>query len=133
MTNGCFDLIHPGHIAYLEEAKSLGDILIVAINTDASVKKLKGNDRPINTLNDRAKILKALNCVDYVISFSSTSPKELYSKILPDILVKGGDYKSSNVEGGAEVLKDGGAVEILKFIDGYSSSSIIDRIKNIDS
>tara|TARA_B100001750_G_scaffold50080_1_gene37959 strand:- start:302 stop:1738 length:1437 start_codon:yes stop_codon:yes gene_type:complete len=128
MTNGCFDLLHPGHISYLEKAKSFGDILIVAINSDASVSKLKGTGRPINTLSDREIILSSLSMVDYVISFDSLSPLKLYKEILPDVLVKGGDYKLDEIEGAKEIIESGGEVNIVDFIDGYSSSSIIKKI-----
>lgn len=130
MTNGCFDILHSGHLAYLKEARSLGDILIVAINSDSSVSRLKGRDRPINTSKDRAKLLNALEFVDYVIEFKEDTPKKLYSYILPDIIVKGGDYSISEIEGALEVKKNGGEVKVLKFIEGYSSSGIISRIKN---
>jgi len=128
MTNGCFDLLHPGHISYLKKAKSFGDILVVAINSDTSVSELKGIKRPINKLADRAVILSSLSMVDYVISFDSLTPLELYKKILPDVLVKGGDYKLDEIEGAQEIIESGGKVKIVKYIEGYSSSSIVEKI-----
>lgn len=129
MTNGCFDILHAGHIAYLEEAKSLGDRLIVAVNDDASVARLKGSDRPLNTLTSRMKLLSALRCVDWVVSFSEATPERLITEILPDILVKGGDYQIPQIAGAKQVLANGGDVKILSFVDGYSTTSIIQRIK----
>ena len=127
MTNGCFDILHPGHISYLEEAKSKGDKLIVAINDDESIKKIKGKDRPIMTLKDRAKMLYALSCVDWVVSFSEQTPEDLISEIIPNFLVKGGDYKETEIIGGDIVLKNGGSVISLSFIEGFSSSEIIKK------
>ena len=124
-TNGCFDIIHTGHIKYLEKAKSLGDILVVGINSDLSVKKLKGPQRPINNQNDRSEIIAALDCVDYVVIFNEQTPEKLLSEIRPSILVKGGDYKKEEVVG-SEYVKD---VVIAEFIQGKSSSNIIEKIK----
>tara|TARA_R110002110_G_scaffold415044_2_gene647669 strand:+ start:12080 stop:13564 length:1485 start_codon:yes stop_codon:yes gene_type:complete len=132
MTNGCFDILHPGHLHYLEEAKSLGDCLVVAINDDASIKRLKGETRPINPLKDRVKALLALKSVDYVVSFSTDTPRDLIANLLPDILVKGGDYEVSQIAGAKEVIANGGSVEILSFIDGYSTSDFIQRILNTE-
>ena len=128
-TNGCFDILHVGHIRYLKEARSLGDILVVGINSDKSVKKLKGPLRPINSLSDRVSILSELKFVDYVISFEEQTPLELVKLIMPDILVKGGDYTIDNVVGSNEVISAGGEVKLLKFHDGYSSTNYIDKIK----
>jgi len=128
-TNGCFDILHVGHIRYLKEARSLGDILVVGINSDKSVKKLKGPLRPINSLSDRVSILSELKFVDYVISFEEQTPLELVKLIMPDILVKGGDYTIDNVVGSNEVISAGGKVKLLKFHDGYSSTNYIDKIK----
>lgn len=127
-TNGCFDILHAGHVAYLEEAKALGDRLIVAVNSDASVSRLKGEDRPINSLEKRMKVLAGLESVDWVISFDEDTPKEVIEKILPDILVKGGDYKTEQLAGAQEVLAAGGEVKILQFMDGVSTTNIINRI-----
>ncbi|OUU80191.1 MAG: hypothetical protein CBC38_01995 [Gammaproteobacteria bacterium TMED78] len=127
MTNGCFDILHPGHIEYLKEAKARGDRLIVAINDDKSVKRIKGENRPVMTLEDRAKMLYALSYVDWIISFSEETPIRIISKILPDILVKGGDYKAEDIVGGDIVLKNGGTVTSLCFIEGHSSSELIKK------
>lgn len=129
MTNGCFDLLHPGHIDYLERAKKLGDILIVAVNTDDSVKRLKGKNRPINDINFRMTMLASLSCVDFVFSFQEDTPERIYSELLPDILAKGGDYLPNEVVGGNEVKKNGGEVVILDYLKGLSTSNIIEKIK----
>jgi len=128
MTNGCFDILHKGHVAYLQEAKSLGDRLIVAVNSDDSVRQLKGNDRPINSLDDRMAVLAGLASVDWVVPFDSETPAELIESILPDILVKGGDYNVESIAGGKAVLANGGSVEVLSFHEGRSTSSIVDTI-----
>ncbi len=130
MTNGCFDVLHAGHVAYLEEAKSLGDRLIVAVNDDASVKRLKGESRPINALEDRMLVLAGLAAVDWVVPFSEDTPAELVGKVLPDVLVKGGDYKPDEIVGARDVLENGGEVRVLAFRDGHSSSRIIDRLND---
>ena len=128
-TNGCFDILHVGHIRYLSEARSLGDILVVGVNSDESVRNLKGPSRPINSLSDRALLLSELACVDYVVSFKEQTPLKLIKMIMPDILVKGGDYTLDTVVGSSEVIDAGGKVELLKFHDGYSSTNYIDKIK----
>ena len=128
MTNGCFDVLHAGHVAYLEEAKSLGDRLIVAVNDDDSVRRLKGESRPINALEDRSLVLAGLAAVDWVVPFSEDTPANLISALLPDVLVKGGDYKAEEIVGATEVLQNGGEVRVLAFRDGHSSSRIIDRL-----
>ena len=128
-TNGCFDILHVGHIRYLSEARSLGDILVVGVNSDKSVRNLKGPSRPINSLSDRALLLSELVFVDYVVSFKEQTPLKLIKMIMPDILVKGGDYTLDNVVGSKEVIDTGGKVELLKFHDGYSSTNYIDKIK----
>ena len=129
MTNGCFDIIHAGHVAYLEEAKSLGDRLVVAVNDDASVTRLKGEGRPVNALADRMLVLAGLAAVDYVVPFSEDTPAELIDAVLPDVLVKGGDYKADEIVGGKAVLENGGEVRVLSFRDGHSTTRIIDRLK----
>ncbi|MBS0290251.1 MAG: bifunctional D-glycero-beta-D-manno-heptose-7-phosphate kinase/D-glycero-beta-D-manno-heptose 1-phosphate adenylyltransferase HldE [Proteobacteria bacterium] len=128
MTNGCFDILHLGHITYLEQARALGDCLIVAVNDDDSVKRLKGQTRPINSLQQRAKVLAALGCVDYVVVFNEDTPQRLIAEILPDILVKGGDYAPEQIAGGIEVIQNGGKIEILPFVKGCSTTSMIDRM-----
>jgi D-beta-D-heptose 7-phosphate kinase/D-beta-D-heptose 1-phosphate adenosyltransferase len=130
MTNGCFDVLHAGHVAYLEEAKNLGDRLIVAVNDDASVRRLKGESRPINELEDRLLVLAGLAAVDWVVPFSNDTPAELIAEVLPDVLVKGGDYKPDDIAGAKDVLQNGGEVRILAFRDGHSSSRIIDKLND---
>lgn len=127
MTNGCFDLLHVGHVRYLEEARKLGDVLIVAVNDDDSVRGLKGSSRPINPLADRMRMLAALKCVDWVVPFSESTPQRLIGSVLPDRLVKGGDYKAEDIAGHAEVTANGGEVVILHFHDGYSTTSLIEK------
>jgi D-beta-D-heptose 7-phosphate kinase/D-beta-D-heptose 1-phosphate adenosyltransferase len=129
MTNGCFDLLHAGHVTYLQAAKALGDRLIVAVNSDESVKQLKGDSRPINGLQERMTVLAALACVDWVVSFSEETPERLYCSVLPDVLVKGGDYSPDQVAGGDCVTKAGGEVKILQFVDGQSTTAMINRAK----
>tara|TARA_X000000368_G_scaffold356010_1_gene297899 strand:- start:360 stop:824 length:465 start_codon:yes stop_codon:yes gene_type:complete len=128
-TNGCFDIIHVGHIRYLSKAKELGDILIVGLNSDESVKKLKGDNRPINSFEDRAILLSSLRFVDSVIMFKEQTPDNLIKQIVPDILVKGGDYKLEDIVGYQTVIENGGQVKTLSFYDGYSSSNYINKIK----
>ncbi|HEY5642256.1 MAG TPA: bifunctional D-glycero-beta-D-manno-heptose-7-phosphate kinase/D-glycero-beta-D-manno-heptose 1-phosphate adenylyltransferase HldE [Woeseiaceae bacterium] len=128
MTNGCFDVLHAGHVAYLEEAKNLGDRLVVAVNDDDSVRRLKGNTRPINTLEDRMLVLAGLAAVDWVVPFSADTPAGLIAAVLPDVLVKGGDYKPEEIAGARDVLQNGGEVRVLAFRQGHSSSRIIDRL-----
>jgi len=130
MTNGCFDVLHAGHVAYLEEAKSLGDRLIVAVNDDDSVRRLKGEARPINALEDRLLVLAGLAAVDWVVPFSEDTPARLIESVLPEVLVKGGDYQPEEIVGAREVLQNGGEVRVLAFRDGHSSSRIIDRLKD---
>jgi D-beta-D-heptose 7-phosphate kinase/D-beta-D-heptose 1-phosphate adenosyltransferase len=130
MTNGCFDLLHAGHVTYLEQAKALGDRLIIAVNSDASVKKLKGESRPINGLQERMIVLSALACVDWVVAFEEDTPERLYCKLLPDVLVKGGDYSPKQVAGGDCVIKAGGEVKILQFVEGQSTTSMINKARD---
>ena len=127
-TNGCFDLLHVGHIKYLSQAKDLGDILIIGLNSDKSVKKLKGNNRPINSFEDRAKLLAALKSVDLVIKFEEQTPENLIKEIIPDVLVKGGDYDIEEIVGYQTVIDNGGQVKTLSFYEGYSSTNYIDKI-----
>ncbi|MDO6611479.1 bifunctional D-glycero-beta-D-manno-heptose-7-phosphate kinase/D-glycero-beta-D-manno-heptose 1-phosphate adenylyltransferase HldE [Shewanella sp. 1_MG-2023] len=128
MTNGCFDILHAGHVSYLQQAKALGDRLIVAVNDDASVKRLKGEGRPVNQEDRRMAVLAGLASVDWVIPFSEDTPQRVISRLLPDSLVKGGDYKVEEVAGGTEVMAAGGKVEILGFEDGVSTTAIIENI-----
>jgi D-beta-D-heptose 7-phosphate kinase/D-beta-D-heptose 1-phosphate adenosyltransferase len=129
MTNGCFDILHAGHVAYLEEAKSLGDRLVVAVNDDDSVRRLKGEGRPVNPLEDRMRVLAGLAAVDWVVPFSEDTPANLIAAVLPDVLVKGGDYRPEEIAGGRAVLENGGEVRVLSFQDGRSTSRIIERLK----
>lgn len=127
MTNGCFDILHIGHVTYLEQAKALGDRLCVAVNSDESVKILKGESRPINGLQERMALLAALSCVDWVVPFSEETPERLYCEILPDVIVKGGDYRPEQVAGGDCVIKAGGEVKILPFVEGQSTTNLIKK------
>lgn len=129
MTNGCFDILHAGHVSYLENAKKLGDRLIVAVNSDDSVKRLKGDGRPVNPLERRMAVLAGLAAVDWVVDFSNDTPQELIANILPDILVKGGDYKVEEIAGGQEVIAAGGEVKVLNFEEGISTTEIINTIR----
>ncbi len=129
-TNGCFDLLHPGHIKYLNDAKALGDVLILGLNADASISRLKGKSRPINPLNDRAAMLNGLKAIDAVVAFEEDTPQKLIAKLLPDVLVKGGDYAADDIVGAKEVRDAGGEVIVVPFLGGYSSSKLIERIKS---
>ncbi|NMP15125.1 bifunctional D-glycero-beta-D-manno-heptose-7-phosphate kinase/D-glycero-beta-D-manno-heptose 1-phosphate adenylyltransferase HldE [Thalassotalea sp. Y01] len=129
MTNGCFDILHAGHVSYLANAAKLGDRLIVAVNDDDSVKRLKGNGRPVNPLDRRMAVLAGLGAVDWVVKFSEDTPQRLIANLLPDILVKGGDYKVEDIAGGKEVIENGGEVMVLNFEDGVSTTEIINTIR----
>ncbi|MDT3739438.1 MAG: D-glycero-beta-D-manno-heptose 1-phosphate adenylyltransferase [Candidatus Kapabacteria bacterium] len=128
-TNGCFDIIHAGHIAYLNDSKKLGDILVIGLNSDDSVKRLKGPSRPYNNINDRAVVLSALKPVDYVSVFEEDTPLELITAILPDILTKGGDYNPDNIVGADIVRAGGGKVVVINYVEGKSTTLIIDKLK----
>ncbi len=132
MTNGCFDLLHPGHVDYLEKARALGDRLIVAVNDDDSVRRLKGAQRPLNRLADRMRMLAALSSVDWVVPFPEDTPERLYSLVLPDILVKGGDYRAEDIAGARQVIAAGGQVQTLGFLQGHSTTVLIERIRSYD-
>ncbi len=127
-TNGCFDLLHSGHVYIFREAKKLGDVLIVAVNEDESVRKIKGGSRPIFPLEERLEVLEAIEDIDYLISFSEETPQRVVSALLPDIIVKGGDWAPEEVVGKREVEEAGGRVAIIPYLEGQSSSEIIDRI-----
>lgn len=127
-TNGCFDLLHPGHVRYLEQARSLGDALIVALNSDRSVQDLKGAGRPILNEQERTEVMAALACVDYVTVFDAPTPRELIAALLPDVLVKGGDWGVTQIVGREEVEAAGGRVMSLPFVAGCSTSEVIERI-----
>lgn len=128
-TNGCFDILHRGHVTYLAEAKKLGDLLVIGLNSDASVKRLKGPERPINNEEDRKYVISQLKSVDFVEIFSEDTPLNLILKVKPDVLVKGGDWKIDQIVGGKEVIANGGDVFSLNFVDGYSTTSIIHKIQ----
>lgn len=129
-TNGVFDILHEGHISSLNEAASHGDFLVVAVNGDASVKRLKGNSRPVNNENARALLLASLLVTDAIVIFHEDTPLEVIKSILPDVMVKGGDYKIEEIAGAKEVLENGGQVVLAKIVEGVSTTNIIDRIKN---
>lgn len=128
-TNGCFDVLHFGHVHYLLEARKLGDLLVVGLNCDDSVRRLKGPSRPINGEKERAFVLAALNCVDYVVLFEEDTPEELIKIVRPNILVKGGDYAIDQIVGADFVKRNGGTVTTLPFVEGYSSTQIIEQLK----
>lgn len=127
-TNGCFDILHRGHATYLAQARELGDLLVVGLNTDASVRRLKGPSRPVNSERDRAFLLAALSCVDFVILFDEDTPEQLIHQVQPDVLVKGGDYTLDNIVGADFVLQNGGAVTTIPFVDGYSTTLTLQKI-----
>lgn len=127
-TNGCFDILHRGHVTYLNEAKKQGDLLVLGLNSDASVKRLKGESRPINNEQDRKFVLENLKCIDYVEIFEEDTPLNLILKVKPSILVKGGDWKPEDIVGGKEVLEWGGDVRSLNFVDNYSTTNVIEKI-----
>ena len=129
-TNGVFDILHVGHVRYLQQARELGDALVVAVNSDQSVRELKGEGRPLMKESERAEILAALECVDYVTIFNDLSPRSLIARLLPDILVKGGDYSLDQIHGREEVEAAGGRVVSLPFVEGASTSDIIERVKS---
>jgi rfaE bifunctional protein nucleotidyltransferase chain/domain len=128
-TNGCFDILHKGHVTYLTEAKKLGDLLVIGLNSDASVKRLKGPERPINNEVDRQYVMSQLKAVDFVEIFHEDTPLNLILKIKPSILVKGGDWKIEQIVGAKEVIANGGEVYSLNFVDGYSTTGIIHKIQ----
>ena len=129
-TNGVFDLLHIGHITYLAKAAELGDKLVIGLNSDSSVKRIKGENRPVNDQNNRAVLLAALFFVDAVVVFDEDTPLNLITTLLPDILVKGADYSIENIIGANEVIANGGEVKTIDFVEGHSSSSIIEKIRN---
>jgi len=134
LTNGCFDILHPGHIRYLQQAKELGDRLVVLVNSDESVKRLKGPERPVNNIEYRMEMLAALECVDWVVPFENDTPKQEIDQLLPDILAKGGDYTDvTTIAGHESVLANGGKVKLLSFIEGHSTTAIINSIRKDES
>jgi rfaE bifunctional protein nucleotidyltransferase chain/domain len=131
MTNGCFDILHAGHTYILEESKKLGDILIIALNSDLSVKKIKSKDRPIVSELDRAYVLSCLSSVDHIILFDNESPEEIICEILPEILIKGSDYQGKKVAGEDCLIKNGKKVVLIDLIEGKSSTSIINKVSKL--
>jgi len=127
-TNGCFDILHPGHVVYLSKAKKLGDILVVGLNSDASVRKIKGRGRPINNEKARSIVLSALSCVDYISIFNESTPECLIGKLKPDVLVKGGDWKGKQIAGSCIVRARGGRVVTVPFVKGFSTTSLIKKM-----
>jgi len=132
-TNGCFDLLHPGHIETLEKARSLGDALVVGVNSDRSVREMKGPGRPILPERERAEILSAVECVDGVVIFDEPTPRETIAALLPDVLVKGGDWASDEIVGREEVETAGGKVVLIPVVADYSTTAIIDKIQKLDA
>jgi len=132
-TNGCFDLLHPGHINYLNKAAALGDVLVIGLNDDDSVRRLKGDARPINPLLDRTVMLSALRAVDLVVPFAEDTPLKLITTLMPDVLVKGGDYRPDDIIGADVVRRAGGEVVVMPFLDGFSSTRLLQRIQAINS
>jgi len=130
-TNGCFDILHVGHVAYLEEAKKEGDILVVAVNSDDSLKRLKGKGRPVVNQNDRMKMLAALESVDYVVIFKEDNPASIVEDLKPDVIVKGSDWKEDKIIGGESVKKRGGKVITIPISQGYSTTALLEKIKKI--
>lgn len=129
-TNGCFDILHAGHISYLQKAKSLGDILVVGLNSDASVRKLKGKRRPFVSQKNRMTVLSALTCVDLIVIFNALTPLDLIKAVRPDVLIKGGDWKTKDIVGARFVQSYGGTVKCLPYIKGLSTSGLIRKIKS---
>lgn len=132
-TNGCFDVLHRGHVEYLDRARRLGDQLVVGVNTDASVRRLKGAGRPLMNQEDRARLLAALECVDAVVLFDEDTPRALIASLLPDVLTKGGDYDPQGIVGREEVERAGGRVEVIPFVEGYSTTNLVERIRAGDA
>jgi len=128
-TNGCFDILHLGHVDYLEKSRNLGDRLVVGLNTDSSVSRYKGPDRPVQDENSRARVISSLQFVDMVVLFDQDTPQELISTLVPDVLVKGSDYLAENIVGADVVKKAGGEVKTIDFVQGYSTSKVIEKIK----
>src|SRR3989338_6398585 len=131
-TNGCFDLLHAGHVEYLEEARKSGDLLVVGLNSDRSVRSIKGVSRPVNTQTARAVVLAALEAVNYIVVFNETDPLELILEIKPDIVVKGGDWPVNRIVGAKEVKAYGGSVKAIPYVPGYSTTDLIEKIRNLE-
>ncbi len=127
-TNGCFDILHVGHVRYLQKTKTYADVMIVCLNSDSSVKQIKGPDRPINNENDRAEILCALECVDYVVMFDESSPENLLCEIKPDVHTKGADYTIETLPEAKSIIANGGRIEFISFVEGKSTTKVIEKI-----
>ncbi|MCC6398444.1 MAG: D-glycero-beta-D-manno-heptose 1-phosphate adenylyltransferase [Bacteroidetes bacterium] len=130
-TNGTFDILHRGHVSYLQAARNLGDVLVVGLNTDASIRRIKGPKRPINVNRDRADVLAALRCVDYVVFFGDDTPARLIARLLPDVLVKGADWKKGQIVGGDVVEAHGGTVRRIRLTPGRSTTNVIQRVLDV--
>jgi rfaE bifunctional protein nucleotidyltransferase chain/domain len=130
-TNGCFDILHVGHVDYLSMARKMGDVLVIGLNSDSSVRKIKGKGRPVNSQLDRARVLSALEPVDYISIFGESTPEKLIKRLRPDILVKGGDWKLDNIVGGKFVRSCGGKVRRIPFVKGYSTTSVLKKIERL--
>ena len=130
-TNGCFDILHKGHVTYLSQARALGDALVVGLNADASVRRLKGPERPVNEERDRAEVLGALACVDLVVIFREDTPDRLIHAVRPDVLVKGGDWKKKDIVGGPFVESYGGKVRVIPFVKGFSTTGLLEKIRSL--
>lgn len=128
-TNGCFDILHVGHVRYLQKTKTYADLCVVCLNSDISVKKIKGPDRPVNNENDRAEILCALSCVDYVILFDEPSPEKLLCELKPDVHTKGADYTIETLPEAKAIMANGGRIEFISFVEGKSTTSIIEKMR----
>lgn len=129
-TNGCFDILHVGHVRYLQKSAALGDVLVVCLNSDRSVKALKGDSRPVNNENDRAEVLAALGCVDFVVIFDEDTPVNYLAKIKPNIHTKGGDYDVNTLPEAKVIMDNGGRLEFISFVEGKSTTNIINKMKN---
>ena len=132
MTNGCFDILHAGHVTYLEQAKKLGDRLVVAVNDDDSVKRIKGPERPVNTMQRRMQVLAGLSCVDWVVPFYEDTPTRLICEVSPSVLVKGGDNNPDDIPGGKCVREQGGEVLVMDYVDNCSTTGLIRSIRAAD-
>jgi D-beta-D-heptose 7-phosphate kinase / D-beta-D-heptose 1-phosphate adenosyltransferase len=132
-TNGCFDILHRGHVTFLNRAKELGDVLVVGVNTDSGVRRLKGPGRPVNALEDRMEVLAALSCIDHLVPFDEDTPTEVIRAVRPDVFVKGGDYTEAELPEAPVVRELGGVVHILPYVDDRSTTGIIDRIRRPDA
>ncbi len=129
-TNGCFDILHVGHVRYLQKSASLGDVMVVYLNSDRSVKALKGDNRPLNNENDRAEVLASLGCIDYVVIFDEDTPVNYIAKVKPDIHTKGGDYDVNNLPEAKVIMENGGKLEFISFVEGKSTTNIINKMKD---